>query len=273
MITLPTAESSREELLSELASVHVITPEQARNVHAECARGATLTSALALLTDEREVWAFLSARAGKSFFRTHHALQVFFTDLLDHHAALAHQVLPWRTRGPELQVLTYNPGRVDGPAPEFGGRSLNHTVISPTVWRYLYDLAYPTCVTGSLNEAQARALVTGTPLGEVVSTTPEQRAEILAITRGYHYIDLRRDPIDDAVRLLISTPVKALTRAYPHHLEGQRLVVMMVDPDDQAALRRLQQQAQLELIPTITTQDVIDQLVAEDERSGRWVEG
>ncbi|MDN8994312.1 hypothetical protein Q0P39_14615, partial [Staphylococcus aureus] len=77
------------------------------------------------------------------------------------------------------------------------------------VWRYLYDLAYPTCVTGSLNEAQARALVTGTPLGEVVSTTPEQRAEILAITRGYHYIDLRRDPIDDAVRLLISTPVKA----------------------------------------------------------------
>ena len=270
MTHLLTDKCRSEALLAALASADLLTPQQAGNVRAECRRGATLTSALALMADESSIWDFLASRAGKPFLRTHQEMRVFSPHLLDHHAALKHQILPWKKRGRALQVLTYNPERVDGLVENLGGRMLFHTVTSPTVWRYLYDIAYPSCITGPLDEAQACALVTSTPLEEPANTTPEQRAEILAMTRGYHYIDLRRDPIDDQVRTMLTLPVKVLCRAYPHHLEGQRLVVMMVDPDDQQGLQKMKQQTQRELVPTVTTQDVIDQLIAEDERSGDW---
>ena len=56
-------------------------------------------------------------------------------------------------------------------------------------------------VTGVLDDAHATALVSCTPLGTLTFVTPEQRAEILAMTRGYRDINLRRDPIDARDRL------------------------------------------------------------------------
>lgn len=259
-------------LLSHLADQGVVSAPEAENVRREISRGATLFTALALMTDERAVWAHLAQTAGRRFLRTHQELQVFFTDLFGFEFALRHQVLPWRSRGRELQVVTYNPEAEDGPVAELPGLQLRCAVVSPTVWRYLYDLAYPTSLTGTLSQAQAQALVTLTALGSPATTTPEQHAEILAMTHGYHYIDLRRDPLDEDVRSLVTTPLKSLTRAYPHHREGSRLVMMMVDPEDDLALHRLRQQTQLDIIPTVTTQAVIDELIARDQADGLWTE-
>lgn len=256
-------------LLWDLTERGVITPGQARDVGRECDRGATLTTSLALMTDERAVWHHLAQAAGKPFLNSHQDLQVFFTDLLDHQGALQHQLLPHRSRGRELQVVTYNPQRQDGAfPPALSGQLLRHAVVSPTVWRYLYDLAYPSCVTGTLDEAEAAALVSCLPLGVPHSVTPEQRAEILALTRGYRSIDLRRDPVEQGVRGLVSASMKVWTHAYPHHLEGGRLVVMMADPGDFAAIHRLRQQTQREIIPAVTTREVIDQLIHQDDLEG-----
>ncbi len=256
-------------LLPGLIERGVITAAQARAVERECDRGATLTTALALMTDERAVWRHLAQAAGRPFLNSHQDLQVFFTDLLGYREALQHQVLPHRSRGRELQVVTYNPQRQDGAfPPALPGQLLRHALVSPTVWRYLYDLAYPSPVTGPLGEAEAAALVCCLPLGVPHSATPEQRAEILALTRGYRSIDLRREPVEPGVRGLVSPSLKALTHAYPHHLEGGRLVVMMVDPGDSAAIGRLRQQTQREIIPAVSTREVIDGLIREDDLAG-----
>ncbi|MBZ9714954.1 hypothetical protein [Deinococcus multiflagellatus] len=269
MMPLSAAEAEQLELLSSLGT---LTPQQLEAVTRECHRGSTLTTALTLLTDERQVWAALAEDAGKPFYDSHLALQVFCTDMFDFRVALEHQILPHRPQGDLMEVITYNTGRLDGPAAAIDHQHLVHSVVSPTVWRYLYDLAYPTCLTGTLDALQARALITCTPLGTPTTCTPEQDAEILAMTHGLHAIDVRRQPVDENVRDLISPAVKALCRAYPHRLEGAALVVMMVDPHDELALHRLRQQTQRPIVPNVTTQSVIDALIEEDWSSGRWPE-
>lgn len=260
------------DLLHQLVTDAALTPEDLSRVHAERQRGASLYTALALATDERVVWAHLARTHGKTHLTSHKDLRVFFTDLFDHHVALRHQILPWRTRGNELQVVTYHPAARDGANGDLNNQVLHHTLVSPTVWRYLYDLAYPTSRTGILPEAEAQALVTLTPLGEATTTTPEQRAEILAMTDGFHYIDVRRDPVHEDVRTIVTTPVKRHTRSYPHRFEGNRLVVMMVDPHDTWALQQLKQQTQRDLIITVTTEAVVEAMIQRDLDDGLWRE-
>ncbi len=249
--------------IDQLLEQGVIKHHHFEAIARELRRGATLLSALTAGPEAR-IWAHLARRHGLPHYPQHTDLKVLFADLIPHHLALTHQILPHRTRGHDLQVLTYTHTRPDGPSADFPGLTLRHTLVTPTVWRRAYRLCYPEGLVGRLSETQATALVTLTPLGEAATTTPEQRAEITALTSGLQFIDLHTHPIDEAVIPLVTLAMKALTHSYPHHLEGRRLVVLMVDPHDQDALARLRAQTQREILPAITTAETIQHLLDVD---------
>lgn len=244
------------QALSHLGLLSDTERDQAQQ---ELGRGATLLSALAPF--ESRLWPHYASSRQMPYHPTHTSLQVLFADLIPRQLALTHQIIPHRTRGQALQVITYQPDAPDGPHPDFPGSLLRHALTPPSVWRRVFNLAYPTALAGPLSEEEARALVTLTPLGQPVSVTPEQHAEITALISGLRYIHLSRDPTDPDVQPLVSLPLKALTRAYPHHLEGSRLVVLMQNPHDQQALARLRAQTQRDIIPAITTDETIQALL------------
>lgn len=254
-----------EALLQELLEHGVIDQRGAAGIQRQLRAGASVVSALRLGGNDSVIWPYLAQKVGRPYYPDQQSVRVMFTDLLNFIDVLSTGFLPQRTRGNELQVLTYNPVIASGPHERFPGWLVTPALVSPTLWRTLYELGYPRSITGRLNEQQATALVSLTTLGTTTGVTPDQHAEIQALVRGYTFIDPTINPPNPAVRGTISLPSKALNRCYPHHEEAQALVVMMVDPDDTQALRNIQIQTQMRVIPAITTQQHIDKLLTDEE--------
>jgi len=259
------------DALGLLLHQQIITERQYERCQHETQHGSNVTNALHLFCHDVIVWRSLAERSGMPYYADAKELKVMFTDLFPHTTALQHALLPHRSRGAELQVLTYDPSAQDGIHAGFPGWILKHALVAPSIWRQLYLLAYPKSVTGALSDEQAQALITYTRMPERPSAGParmtaEQRAELLAMQLGFRYIDLRTDPVDDDVRHLINISSKATNMVYPHHLEGSQLIMLMVNPTDAECIRMLSRQTQLNIVPAIVTEKVIHQLLEEESR-------
>ncbi|ASN83258.1 hypothetical protein [Deinococcus ficus] len=261
-----------EFTLGHLLTLNHLDHEQFHRCQEEVKKGSNVINALSLFANDTEIWRQFALESEREFHPDHRSLRVMFSDLMTYDLVLRTGLLPHRERGPELQVVTYDPGMVDGPHPAFPGRVLKHALIPPSAWRTLFDLAYPqVLIKASMTEPEAVALVTFTQTGASIRMTPEQRAEVIALTRGYRFIDVRTDPVDPEVIGLINLSTKAMSSAYPHHLEGGNLVVLMSDPEDQEAIDRLYKQTRLRIIPAIVTRAIIDELLKK-ESAARPVE-
>ena len=253
-----------EPLLSELLGANAITSEQQKSIETHIARGANTISALRQGGDEMRIWHYLAQKFERPFYPTQQTVRVMFTDLINFHDVLQTGWLPHRTRGIELQVLTYSPIDTNTQIDLFPGWIVVPSLITPTLWRTLYELGYPTTITGRLTHAQATALVTFTTTDTFTSATEDQQAEIKAAARGYTFIDPTINPPNPAVRNTVTLPTKALHRCYPHHEEADALVLMMLNPEDKTAIQTIQAQTQRRIIPTITTQEHLNNLLLAD---------
>lgn len=251
--------------LNHLLERRLIDQAQYRACHEEIKAGSNVIHALHLFSPEAEVWRHFATQGKYPFYPTIQDLRVIFSDLIDHKTALQYGILPHRTRGQDLQVVTFDPSAMNGIHEAFPGRVVQHALIPPSQWRALFELLYPASLIGQLSELLAQALVTFTPTGADTTMTPEQTAEVLALTRQLRYIDLRTDPPDDDVRHLVTLPTMALSMAYPHHLEGGTLVMLMSNPEDTAAIERLTRQTRLRIVPAIVTEKVIDSLLRQEQ--------
>lgn len=254
-----------QKLLTELMAQQIITADEWQQVIALLSDNANLYSALRLSGVDDKVWTHLAGEYGRTLYGRRGDLQVIFADLFDHRAALATGLLPHRTRGVETEVLSFEPRFTRVPHPALDPLTLRVGLVTPGLWRTLFHLTFPPVLTGRLSLAEATALVTHTLTGQHTGATPEQLAEIQALTLGYEFIDPLTHPPDDAVQHMVNLDTKAHIGCYPHHREGDVLVVLMARPDNAAALRQVSEQAQLKVRAAISTQRAIDALIrAED---------
>lgn len=259
-----------EAFYKQLLDENAITSDQLKAIQRDLGLGSTPTTALMNNTDNEAVWRIIARQYRRKFFPRQQEVRVFFTDLMDYETVLSTQLLPQRTSGNYLHVLTHNPTiePAPHPHPKFAGMILDPRLITPTLWRSLYAIGYPKAIVRKdLSEAEATALVTLTELGSEVSVTPNQNAEIQAIAKGYNYIDPRIEPPNQSVQDMISLSSKTLYKCYPHHMQSSGLVVMMVNPDNKEAIRQLQFQSQCNIIPAITTQTNIELLILKEQGS------
>lgn len=256
-------------LFSELMDQDVITEHEWHRLITLLSDHANLYSALQLAGLDHRVWRYFAQQYNRTFYATREDLRVVYAGLFDHRTCLATGLLPHHKRGDEVVVLGYEPRFTRVPHPNLDALKLRVGLITPTLWRILFALAYPPALTGPLDMAEATALVTYSTTGQQSSATPEQRAEITAITRGYEFINPETHPPDPSVRYMINLPTKALFGCYPHHLEnshaGPHLVVLMAHPDNAAALAQLQEQSQMRVRAAISTQRAIDRLINAEE--------
>lgn len=250
---------------NSLLQAQLITPAEHSRIINEMQRGASAISATSLHTDDRHVWHRLGQTLGIPTFADHTDLKLIFADLFTHDLALETAFAPHITRGLITKVITYDPRSVTAAHPAFPGTPLHVTLVAPSIWRRIYDLAYPAALTGPLSSEQLTALISFTRTGERVTLSPEQRAEHAAILHNLRYIDPRREPVDDDLRHLLTANLKTLLQVYPHHIEGDALVTLMVNPTDAAQLQRLEQVTQRRIIPAVTTPDMIRELLERDD--------
>ncbi|WP_457637502.1 ATPase, T2SS/T4P/T4SS family [Oceanithermus sp.] len=90
---------------------------------------------------------------------------------------------------------------------------------------------------------------------------PEMLAQSLAIQLGYDYIDPVEDPPDPSVIPLVSENTVRRYIVFPHHLEGDSLVVLMKDPRNIWAIDDLRVFTKHDIIPAVATEDAIIKLI------------
>jgi len=252
--------------LNHLLDRRLIDRKQYAACQEEVQAGSNVIHALHLFSPEAAVWRHFAVQGKYTFYQTYSELRVIFSDLLDFRTALQYSILPHRTKGLDIEVVTFDPSAMNGLHEAFPGRTVRHAILPPSQWRSLFELLYPPNLTGRLSEEHAKALVTYTQTGMETTMTPEQHAEVIALTKSLRYIDLRTDPPDSDVRHLITLPTMAQSMAYPHHLEGGNLITLMADPEDHAAIDRLTRQTRLRIVPAIATARVIDTLLRQEQQ-------
>jgi len=90
---------------------------------------------------------------------------------------------------------------------------------------------------------------------------PEMLAQSLAIQLGYDYIDPIEDPPDPSVLPLVGENTVRRYIVFPHHLEGDALVVLMKDPRNIWAIDDLRVFTKHDIIPAVATEDAIVKLI------------
>ena len=90
---------------------------------------------------------------------------------------------------------------------------------------------------------------------------PEMLAQSLAIQLGYDYIDPVEDPPDPSVLHLVSENTVRRYTVFPHHLEGDALVVLMKDPRNIWAIDDLRVFTKREIVPAVAAEEQIVKLI------------
>ncbi|MDM7323952.1 MAG: type IV pilus assembly ATPase PilB, partial [Thermus sp.] len=95
---------------------------------------------------------------------------------------------------------------------------------------------------------------------------PEALAQAVAAQLGYAYINPEENPPDPSAALLLPEDLARRYGVFPHHLEGNTLVLLMKDPrnilaldDVRLALRR--KGLAYEVVPAVTTEGAITKLI------------
>ncbi|WP_287408361.1 type II/IV secretion system protein [Oceanithermus sp.] len=90
---------------------------------------------------------------------------------------------------------------------------------------------------------------------------PEMLAQSLAIQLGYDYIDPAENPPDPSVLHLVGENTVRRYTVFPHHLEGDALVVLMKDPRNIWAIDDLRVFTKREIIPAVAAEEQIVKLI------------
>ena len=90
---------------------------------------------------------------------------------------------------------------------------------------------------------------------------PEMLAKSIAIQQGYPYIDPQETPPDPGVVMLVPEAMARRYTVFPHHLEGDALVVLMKDPRNIFAIDDLRMFTKREIKPAVATEDAILKLI------------
>ena len=90
---------------------------------------------------------------------------------------------------------------------------------------------------------------------------PEMLAQSLAIQLGYDYIDPVENPPDPSVLALVGENTVRRYTVFPHHLEGDALVVLMKDPRNIWAIDDLRVFTKREIIPAVAAEHQIVKLI------------
>ncbi len=90
---------------------------------------------------------------------------------------------------------------------------------------------------------------------------PEMLAQSLAIQLGYDYIDPIESPPDPSVVHLVGENTVRRYTVFPHHLEGDSLVVLMKDPRNIWAIDDLRVFTKREIVPAVAAEEQIIKLI------------
>lgn len=90
---------------------------------------------------------------------------------------------------------------------------------------------------------------------------PEMLAKSLATQLGYHYIDPTDSPPDPSVLTLVPESTVRRYTIFPHHLEGNTLVVLMKDPRNILAIDDLRMITKRDVMPVVSTEAAITKLI------------
>ena len=90
---------------------------------------------------------------------------------------------------------------------------------------------------------------------------PEMLAQSLAIQLGYDYIDPSENPPDPSVLHMVGENTVRRYTVFPHHLEGDSLVVLMKDPRNIWAIDDLRVFTKHDITPAVAVEDQIVKLI------------
>ncbi len=90
---------------------------------------------------------------------------------------------------------------------------------------------------------------------------PEMLAKSLATQLGYSYIDPTDAPPDPSVLTMVPESTVRRYTVFPHHLEGNALVVLMKDPRNILAIDDLRMLTKREIIPAVSAEAAIVKLI------------
>ena len=127
----------------------------------------------------------------------------------------------------------------------------------------LVDLGYvsPDDVEDALKKQRAGGGRLEDTLVQSGKINPEMLAQSLAIQLGYDYIDPVEDPPDPSVLSLVGENTVRRYIVFPHHLEGDSLVVLMKDPRNIWAIDDLRVFTKHDIIPAVATEEAIVKLI------------
>lgn len=110
------------------------------------------------------------------------------------------------------------------------------------------------------HESQARNLSLGLDryLRRQQLLPPQQIAQGIAFWSGRPYIDPLQDPPDPAVKGVLAKEMVAHYKVLPHHLDDQKLVVLLENPLDMRTVQILQNAAQREIVPAVSPLEAIE---------------
>ncbi|WP_337868769.1 ATPase, T2SS/T4P/T4SS family [Meiothermus sp.] len=90
---------------------------------------------------------------------------------------------------------------------------------------------------------------------------PEMLAKSLATQLGYHYIDPTDSPPDPSVLTMVPESTVRRYTIFPHHLEGNTLVVLMKDPRNILAIDDLRMITKRDVMPAVSAEASISKLI------------
>ncbi len=90
---------------------------------------------------------------------------------------------------------------------------------------------------------------------------PEMLAKSLATQLGYPYIDPTDSPPDPSVLTMVSESTVRRYTIFPHHLEGNTLVVLMKDPRNILAIDDLRMMTKRDIMPAVSAEASITKLI------------
>jgi len=90
---------------------------------------------------------------------------------------------------------------------------------------------------------------------------PEMLAKSLAAQLGYPYIDPTDSPPDPSVLTLVPESTVRRYTIFPHHLEGNTLVVLMKDPRNILAIDDLRMITKRDIMPAVSAEVAITRLI------------
>ncbi|GIW34661.1 MAG: hypothetical protein KatS3mg072_1994 [Meiothermus sp.] len=90
---------------------------------------------------------------------------------------------------------------------------------------------------------------------------PEMLAKSLATQLGYPYIDPTDSPPDPSVLTMVPESTVRRYTIFPHHLEGNTLVVLMKDPRNILAIDDLRMITKRDVMPAVSAEASITKLI------------